>query len=187
MLNVTCGVVPQGSSLGPLLFLMYINDLPSASEFSTSLFADDTCLNMSDANLESLQSRVNCELNKINNWFSRNKLSLNYQKSNYALINKDPQKSISAPFTLTINKALVERKKAVKYLGLYIDENLSWSSHIKELSLQLARSSGIFYKLRKFVSIDTLRTVLCALVYSRLQYGIIVWGTAHKYHCKKLI
>ena len=160
---------------------MYINDLPSASEFSASLFADDTYLNMSDANLESLQSRVNCELNKTINWFSRNKLSLNYQKSNYVLINKVPQKSISAPFTLTINKALVERKKAVKYLALYIDENLSWLSHIKELSLQLARSSGIFYKLRKFVSIDTLRTVLCALVYSRLQYGIIVWGTAHKY------
>ena len=136
---------------------------------------------MSDANLESLQSRVNCELNKTTNWFRRNKLSLNYQKSNYVLINKVPQKFISAPFTLTINKALVERKKAVKYLGLCIDENLSWLSHIKELSLQLARSSGIFYKLRKFVSIDTLRTVLCALVYSRLQYGIIVWGTAHKY------
>ena len=111
----------------------------------------------------------------------RNKQSLNYQKSNYVLINKVPQKSISAPFTLTINKALVERKKAVKYLGLYIDENLSWSSHIKELSLQLARSSGIFYKLRNFVLIDTLRTVLCALVYSCLQYGIIVLGTAHKY------
>ena len=115
LLNVTCGVL-QGSSLGPLLFLMYINDLPSPSEFSTTLIADDTYLNMSDANLESLQSRVNCELNKINNWFSRNKLSLNYQKSNYVLINKVLQKSISAPFTLTINKALVERKKAVKYL-----------------------------------------------------------------------
>ena len=62
-----------------------------------------------------------------------------------------------------------------------MDENLSWSSHIKKLSLQLARSSGIFYKLKKFVSIDTLRTALKALVYSRLQYGIIVWGTAHKY------
>ena len=125
---------------------MYINDLPSGSEFSTSLFADDTYLNMSDANLESLQSRVNRELN---NWFRRNKLSLNYQNSNYVQINEVPQKSISAPFTLTINKALVERKKAVKYLELYIDENLSWSSHIKELLLQLVKSSGIFYKLRK--------------------------------------
>ena len=62
-LNVTCGVgLPQSSSLGPLLFLTYINDLPSASEFSTRLFADDTYLHMTDANLESLQSRVNCEL-----------------------------------------------------------------------------------------------------------------------------
>ena len=136
---------------------------------------------MSDANLELLQSMVISELNKISNWFRRNKLSLNYQKSNYILINKVPQKSISAPFILTINKALIKWKKAVIYLGLYIDEDLSWLSHIKELSLQLARTSGKFYKLRKFVSIDTSCTVLCALVYSHLQYSIIVWGTTHKY------
>ena len=100
---------------------MYNNDLLSASEFSTWLFVDDTYLNMSDASLESIQSRVNCERNKINNWFRRKKLSLNYQKYNYVLINKVPQKPIPAPITLTINKALTERKKAVKYLGLYID------------------------------------------------------------------
>ena len=113
LLKVTCG--EQGYSLGPLLFLMHINDLPSASEFSTTLFADDTCLNMFDANLELLQSRVNCELKKINNWFRRNKLSLNYQKFNYMLINNISQKSISAPCTLTIDKLLIEMKRAVKY------------------------------------------------------------------------
>ena len=178
--NLYLSVTPY-SSLGPLLFLKHINDLHSTSEFSTRLFADNTYLNMSYTNLQSLQSRVNCELKKINNWFRWNKLSLNCQKSNCIPINKVPQKSISAPFTLTINKTLIERKQAVKYVGLCIDKNFSWSSHIKELSLQLARSSGIFYKLINSVSIDTLPTLLCALVYSRLQYGIIVWGTAHEY------
>ena len=80
--------VPQDSSLGLLLFLLYITDLPLASQFDAILFADDTFLAMSDNNPSKLQNRVNTELRKIDFWMKKNKLQLNYSKTHYLLLDK---------------------------------------------------------------------------------------------------
>ena len=77
--------VPQGSCLGPLLFLLYINDLPSAPEFDTTLYADDTALMISDRDLNLLKYKANNELKKVDFWLRMNKLSLNYSKTNYII------------------------------------------------------------------------------------------------------
>ena len=86
-LSIDIGV-PEGSVLGPLLFLIYINDLPIVSELVTKLFADDTCLIFSAKSLNSLQTAINCEIQKIEKWLTMNKLSLNYSKTKYMLIHK---------------------------------------------------------------------------------------------------
>ena len=85
--EVKCGV-PQGSILGPLLFLIYINDLARVSSFDVRLFADDACLILDDKNPKRLQNNINHELNKINNWMKINKLSINYDKTNYMIFTK---------------------------------------------------------------------------------------------------
>ena len=167
LLPVSCGV-PQGSCLGPLLFLMYINDLPLATKFETTLYVDDTYLVMSDKNLDSLKICANEEISKIDLWLRKNKLSLNYSKSNNMIVNGNSKKTVGDNFKLILNNSALIRASSVKYLGLHIDENLNWSVHLKYLSNQLARYSGIFYRLRDFVNVET----LCMLYYLKKHFRL---------------
>ena len=153
---------------------MYINDIPNWSEFDTTLFADDTYLTLSDSNLENLEKRVNKELQNVDNWLRRNKLSLNFNKTNYMIINKHLAKTVDIDFNLTINGVSLERVHSVKYPRVVIDDKLTWAEHLKQLSLQLARYSGIFYRLQNVITQKTLIMLYYSLVYNRIQYGIVL-------------
>ena len=117
-----CGV-PQGSCLGPTLFLMYVNDLPLSSDFDVTIFADDTFLLLSHSNLDKLEKRVNYELRKIDYWLRKNKLLLNYVKTNYMIINKQPQTKANCDLNLRVHDYTISRVNTVKYLGVLLDDD----------------------------------------------------------------
>ena len=118
--NVTCGV-PQGSTLAPLLFIIYINDLVQTANFEVTLFADDTSLVMSHKSIEKLQNQVNYEINQVGKWMNANKLTISYSKSNFMLFINKKKKS---KFKLEINNNHITESDSVKYLGVIIDNKL---------------------------------------------------------------
>ena len=174
-MEISCGV-PQGSVLGPLLFLIFINDLPNVSnKIKIYLFADDTNIYVESETISELVQIVNNELKLVKNWIDANLFSLNISKTNYIIFHS-PVMSIPSDIVITIGRDHIDRSRYVKFLGLLLDENLRWNFHLSELSKKLARTCGILFKIRDLLPTNTLINVYNSLFMSFLQYGIIVWG-----------
>ena len=168
--------VPQGSILGPLLFLLFINDLPNATNLFIKLFADDTFLCAQNQDVDLLVAEVNLELNKVYHWLVSNKLTLNMGKTKFMIVTNKKLKSYKP--SIIINGKPMKECDHYKYLGVIMDKNLSWKPHIDYICKKISKACGSLANLRYCVNIDLLREVYHSLIHSYLRYGIIVWGNS---------
>ena len=178
--------VPQGSILGPLLFLIYINDLPSVSNlFMPILFADDTNLFCTGRNIDSLVKEINAEMSKVYSWVKANKLSLNIDKTNFMLFT--PKGFSRTMSNILIDGHQISEVKETKFLGVIIDNNLKWSAHIQYISRKISKGIGVMVKARKVFERNTLLSLYNSLILPYLNYCIHVWGKAYNTHLNHLI
>ena len=178
--------VPQGSILGPLLFIIYMNNIHTVSDkFSFILYADDTTLisplcsfsHCSHNDMNYVSTMINLELTKISNWLAVNKLSLNAAKTKCMLFH-NYQKIINEDDIphLTINDTVIERVTEFNFLGLTINEFMNWNSHSSKISNKISRTLGVMNRLKRYLPFSALKLMYSSLILSHLQFAITSWG-----------
>ena len=178
--SLACGI-PQGTILGPLLFLLYINDLPNCLEHSQPrMYADDTHLTFASNNVTDLNTYLNHDLANVNKWLIVNKLTLNQSKTEFMLIGSRQRLATlqSAPY-LTIDGAPIKLVTHTKSLGVHIDQFLTWDEHIQNLTKKIVSGIGALKSVRDFVPLPILFSMFKSLIQPHFNYCCALWDSCN--------
>ena len=184
-LNVKHGV-PQGSVLGPLLFLIYINDLYKCLAYSTAFhFADDTNLLVIGKTQKQLQKHMNIDLKLLYKWLIANKISLNCSKTELIIFH-GTSTDINFEYKIKINGHKLMPTNYLRYLGVILDDKLNGEYHCKELTGKLNRANGMLSKVRHYVPKTELKSIYHAIFASHLRYGCQIWALENTTQVKRI-
>ena len=174
LLNVLCGV-PQGSILGPKLFILYVNDICNISKIlKFVLFADDTNVFCSGHDAMQLSRDLSNELDKLSVWFAVNKLILNVSKTNFMVFGNSKQRNTI--LQVSIKNSNIKRVYVIKFLGILIDDRLNWKEHISLICSKLSRCIAIIYKAKHLLDKHSLVMLYDSLFVPYLSYCSEIWG-----------
>ena len=184
VVKLTCGV-PQGSNLGPLLFLIYINDLPNCLETATPrMFADDTNITTAAKSVPELQLIINSELKNLYQWLITNRLSLNVAKTELEFMTVGSRQRLlvhNEHISIEMEGKPIKRVNEAKSLGVQIDEHLTWARHVENVANKIASAIGALKRVRQFVDTNTALKIYEALIQPHFDYCSIVWGRFEYY------
>ena len=184
-LRITCGVL-QGSILGPLLFIIYINDIWNLSHLFPILYADDTSVLVNNENIHKLLEILNNELNKLSTWLKSNILSLNVNKTHYILFHRARINLPDAFLNVYMSNSRLTHVECCKYLGVILDSKMSWVQHITYVKKTFSKGIGIMYQARKYSNEKSLVGLYHSYIYPYLIYCVESWGNVAKCHLDSL-
>lgn len=179
--------VPQGSILGPLLFLLYINDLPAASDLKSVMYADDTSLLLKGKDLAYLSINLNRDLEGINDYFKANKLKLNTKKTKMVCFRKKSQNVNLNDVNIYLDGDRLNFEEQAVFLGMTLDSHLTWDKHCNHVANTISRNNGAINRVKKFLPPSTLKILYNSLILPHLQFGLAAWGGCSGQNKKRII
>ena len=170
--------VPQGSILGPLLFVIFVNDLPSVVEECTvNLYADDTALYSVHSDPGELSRRVQEDLQRVAEWITRNGLRMNVNKTQLLVLNRKGKQSIADSVQVSVGDSKLQKQDCVKYLGVSIDKDLSWKTHIEQIRAQCMAKLAAIRRAGSYLPCHVRKLLYQSFVLPHLDYCSVVWNS----------